>query len=150
MRKQKTTINRGIYLWITLLLTVSCQNHTIFHSYQPVDPTGWHKNDTLVFSLPETLSDASYQYEIGIRHKDSYKYRDIWLTVNQDTIHLYLADSIGKWEGNGIGEMRQTVFPIQLNPCIEDSIKELHITHIMQDNPLKGINHIGMKIRKAP
>ena len=88
--------------------------------------------------------------EIGIRHKDSYKYRDIWLTINTDTLHLYLADSIGNWIGNGIGDTRQWSAPIHLKMLKQDSIRKLRITHIMQDNPLKGIEHVGIRIKEIP
>ncbi|MBQ8442783.1 MAG: gliding motility lipoprotein GldH [Bacteroides sp.] len=150
MRKHRPIINWTSWLIVILLLTVSCQDNTIYHSFQPVNATGWNKSDTLFYSLPEAIISSSYQYEIGVRHKDSYKYRDIWLTINQDTIHLYLADSIGNWEGNGIGEMRQLTFPVQLNLSTQDSIKEFCITHIMQDNPIYGIHDIGIRIRKQP
>lgn len=147
--------HRRINNWISsflffLIMTTSCHKNTFFHSFQPVEPTGWDKNDTLSYSLPNAIIGNSYQYEIGIRHKDSYNYRDIWLTINQDTIHLYLADSIGNWIGNGIGEIRQMTFPIQINPSPKDSIKEFHITHIMQDNPICGIQDIGLKIMQLP
>lgn len=135
-------------LFITIL-TISCQDSTLYHSYQPIQTTGWDKNDTLVYSLPQALPNQSYIYEIGIRHKDSYPYRDIWLTVNQDTIHLYLADTIGNWIGNGIGEIRQSNFPIQLSSLTQDSIEEFRITHIMQDHPLNGILNVGLKIEKV-
>lgn len=150
MRRHKSTTHKVICLWLTLFLTVSCQEHTIYHSYQPVETAGWHKNDTLIYSLPQALANVAYQYEIGIRHKDTYPYRDIWLKVNQDTIHLYLADSIGKWRGHGIGGTRQLTFPVQLKTNDEDSIREFRITHIMQDQPLSGVHNIGIKISKLP
>ena len=60
----------------------------------------------------------------------------------------YLADSIGNWEGNGIGDTRQWSAPIHLETLKQDSIRELRITHIMQDNPLKGIEHVGIRIKE--
>ena len=148
MRKLKRINKRISRLWLlsASLLTISCQNNTLYHSYQPVPATGWDKNDTLVYSLPQALPNQSYIYEIGIRHRDSYPYRDIWLTINQDTLHLYLADTIGNWTGSGIGEIRQSTFPVQLNPFPQDSVKAFHITHIMQDQPLEGILHVGLRI----
>lgn len=151
MKKHKPInkrISKACLLLITILI-VSCQNNILYHSYQPVQTTGWEKSDTLVYSLPQALPNQLYQYEIGIRHKDSYPYRDIWLTINQDTLHLYLADSIGNWIGNGIGEIRQSTFPIQLNPIPQDSIKEFHITHIMRDYSLQGILNVGLKIKNV-
>ena len=50
----------------------------------------------------------------------------------------------------GIGDTRQYTMPIHLESLKQDSIKELHIVHIMQDNPLKGIEHVGIRIKETP
>lgn len=142
---------RTIHNIISLLLFVvciSCQKNTLYHSYQPVTDIGWYSNDTLLYQLPFPISaQESLQYEIGIRHKDTYPYRDIWLTVNQDTIHMYLADTTGYWLGNGIGNIKQYSNTFQPQMGTRDSIKELRVTHIMQDNPLHGICDIGIHIK---
>ena len=97
MKRRNLKTNRAVYILLTLWLTVSaCQNNTYYHSYQSASTAGWHKNDTFVFSLPNTISPLNYEYEIGIRHKDTYKYRDLWLTINEDTLHLYLAVFVDK------------------------------------------------------
>ena len=136
-------LTSGLSLFI---LMASCQENTYHYSYQPVCPTGWKNTDTLTYRLNTPLPEnQAYGFQIGIRHQDTYHYRDLWLTVNQDTVHLYLADSTGNWLGNGIGELRQAVFPISYSPQC-DSIREIRITHIMQDNPLSGIHDIGIRI----
>lgn len=145
MRMYKQVISNYAALLFVLLTTISCQENTFYHSYQPVDNTGWYRSDTLTYQLPSSIKCNDYEYEIGIRHKDSYKYRDIWLTINQDTVHLYLADSIGYWKGNGIGDMRQSTHLIAISS--QDSIQEIQIKHIMQDNPLMGIHDIGIQIK---
>lgn len=150
MRKHRLIHNWTSCLLLVLLLTVSCQKNTIYHSFQPVNAIGWDKSDTLIFTLPKVIANTSYQYEIGIRHKDSYNYRDLWLTINQDTLHLYLADNKGNWKGTGIGEIRQLTYPIKIHSLNQDSIQEFHITHIMEDNPLYGIHDIGLKIKEHP
>lgn len=148
MRKNKPTAKGIVTLLLFITLATSCQKNTIYHSYQPVNATGWEKNDTLLFTLPQKLVNHSYQYAIGIRHDDSYKYRDLWLEINQDTIHVYLADITGDWTGKGFGNRKQLTLPIQLKPFSQDSIQEFRIHHIMQDNPLTGIHDIGIQIKK--
>lgn len=136
---------------LLLLMGFSCQENTLYHSYQPVDATGWSKNDTLVYALDSTLNGKeSYAFQIGIRHKDSYPYRDLWLKINEDTLHLYLADSIGQWKGKGIGDLRQLQFPVTLPMEPEDSLREFRIHHLMKDEPLSGISDIGIAIQKRP
>lgn len=136
----------SLFWLLSIFLTLACQRNTYYHSYQPINSMGWHKNDTLLFSLNSAIIHHTYQLQLGIRHKDSYPYRDLWLTINQDTVHIYLADSTGHWVGSGIGEIRHftKLIPFKYQ---EDSIKELRIIHIMQDDPLIGIHNIGISIQ---
>lgn len=132
--------------YLALFLT-TCNKQTYYHSYQPVNKTGWYKNDTLFFTPTKSITNTStYDYKIGIRHKDSFEYRDLWLKINQDTIHLYLADKDGNWLGHGIGEIKQITFPFTLKST-NDSIKEIRIVHIMQQNPLLNLQDIGISIQ---
>ena len=133
---------------LSIILLASCQEDTYYHVYQSINNTEWYRNDTLTYILPTPIAaDTSLSIEIGIRHKDSYPYRDLWLTVNGDTCHLFLADTIGKWSGSGIGEIRHLTCPIPYHHQ-EDSLRRFDIMHIMQDNPLQGIHNIGIHIRK--
>ena len=146
-------MNKFLIICMTLCLA-TCQNHTVYHLYQPVESTGWNKDDTLCYTYASQESSALQQIEIGIRHKDSYLYRDIWLSIAQqeqvDTVHLYLANENGNWKGNGIGEMRVFTekLPIRINT--KDSIHTIQITHIMDEDTLKGIQDIGICIKERP
>ena len=146
-------MNKFLVISMTLCLA-ACQNHTVYHLYQPVQKTGWNKGDTICYTYPSPQPSGLQSMEIGIRHKDSYLYRDIWLSIHQheqvDTVHLYLANENGNWKGNGIGEMRLYTeeLPIQVLP--KDSIHTIQITHIMEDETLKGIHDIGICIKEKP
>ena len=151
MKRRNLKTNRAVYILLTLWLAVSsCQNNTYYHSYQSASTAGWHKNDTFVYPLPTPINSMDYDYEIGIRHKDTYKYRDLWLTINQDTLHLYLADSIGNWQGKGIGNTKQLTLPWDNNQSSQDSIAEFRIVHIMKDSILPDILDIGLQIKRHP
>ena len=151
MKMHNLKTNRTVYVLLVLLLAITaCQNNTYYHSYQSASTAGWHKNDTLVYSLSTPINSLDYDYEIGIRHKDTYKYRDLWLTINQDTLHLYLADSIGNWQGKGIGNTKQLTLPWENNQSSQDSIDEFRIVYIMKDSILPDILDIGLQIKRHP
>ncbi len=142
-------IHHRISLIALIVVCISCQRNTLYHSYQPINNTGWHRTDTLFYQLPHPISkDNNLQYEIGIRHEATYKYQDLWLTVNHDTIHLYLSDSIGYWKGAGIGNIRQYTHRFQVTNETKDSIKAFKIIHVMEENPLPGICDIGIQIKE--
>lgn len=152
-------LNKGI--GVLLFLLTACQENIIYHSYQPINPIGWYQNDTLTYILDSYISvENQYNCQIGIRHKDSYLYQDIWLgiipffkdsvsAVKTDTVHIYLSDSIGLWKGKGIGELRQFVQPIgtSLPLSSKDTLIGFQIIHLMKDYPLTGIQDIGLYIQ---
>lgn len=133
---------------LLIILFSACHEGTVYHTYMPVNNNEWKKTDTLVFAIDSTIQiESKCELSIGIRHLDSYPYRDIWLTLNNDTLHLYLADKNGNWKGEGIGDLRHFIYTsgteFQYN-----SVPELRITHIMQHNPLPGIQDIGIHLRQ--
>lgn len=156
MKNRKHRLQQFSKWGMTLLWIISmtgCQENTLYHVYQPVKSTGWDKGDTLHFVPPKSLSTTEGKsWQIGIRHKDSYPYQDIWLDIEGDTVHLMLTDKGGKWLGDGMGGIRQFYQEISLPASITgmDSIRQIKITHLMQHNPLPGICNIGIHIGKFP
>lgn len=103
---------------IILFLSVlyACKPDTVYYTYNAISSNGWSKKDTLQFNLPDTLSPGTYHLEVGVRHSGKYIYRDLWLELTQympskekpnhwvakkDTIHIYLANEKGNWNGTG-------------------------------------------------
>ena len=105
------------FLGISLFLLVcACQHDTVYYTYHPIPDNGWKRGDTLRFCLPDTLTPGTYNLEVGVRHSNQYPYRDLWLELIQyiqgekpsdgwiakkDTIHIYLANEKGNWNGTG-------------------------------------------------
>lgn len=101
---------------LSFICLCACQQDTLYFTYEPVPTDGWSKTDTLQFYLPDTLSPGTYHLEVGVRHSGKYPYRDLWLELTQyipsptsddewieskDTIHVYLANEKGNWNGSG-------------------------------------------------
>ncbi len=150
----------ALFCLATYILT-GCESNTKYYQYRPVTKDGWLKKDTLFFLLPADLQAGDYEAEIGIRNENAYRYRDIWLTVSQniedtllyktDTLHFYLADKSGKWcDGNNTGNLHQYVFNSGKTYNIAHGAEKCYfkVTHIMSDNPLKGITDLGIRLVK--
>lgn len=161
MRNRKLLLQlRNKLAGLPILLLAACQSNIVYHSYEPVSPSGWAKSDTLVYALPASVPAGSYEVEIGIRYQESYPYRDIWLGVSHnsldtltyvtDTLQLFLADEVGNKTGNGPGGLYQcdlpykASFPIRL----EGNARTFRIVHIMTDEPLMGISDVGIRLRR--
>lgn len=152
---KRRVMNKGLIL--LLILFIACQGNTYYHSYQPVSNAGWKRNDTLFYHLP-SITKGEYNLQIGIRHLESYPYKDIWLEVchnlqdstifQKDTLHLYLADSLGDWQGKGIGGLLQYTEEAPLKVEIKESHSNasIHITHLMSDSLLRSIYDVGIQV----
>ena len=106
-------------LRITSLLVLgflfSCSENRIYDSYIPVAPAGWHADSTAQFEVEITDTTLRYAIYLNMRHNSTYPFRNIWFfrTIESgkgveytDTINYVLADEMGKWLGQGIGETK--------------------------------------------
>ena len=97
-----------------------------------------------------------YSTKIGVRHTVSYPYRDLWLSVSlpdkgkSDTVHLYLANERGNWNGNGTASgyyQYEADGPIFNYGESSDSV--IKICHIMKGFVLPSISDIGISISRS-
>ena len=134
---------------LVLLLITSCTGHNRFHSYLPVNKDGWKRTDTLCFhAVPIDTNRNCMEISLGIRHTHKYPYRDIWLSIGKDTLHIDLADEQGRWKGKGIGDMRLVQQEASISLTDMDSCGTIRIHHIMQHDPLPGISDIGIEVHE--
>lgn len=155
MRRVRESLMVGIFL-----LLASCEGGTAYHVYHSLPADGWRKQDTLVYTLPRQEVPAGiYRLEIGMRNIPSYPYRDLWLVwmhngndtlvFQKDTLHLYLADSMGHWYGeNQTATLYSHVYAVCDSFIVHQNAQqhEIRIVNIMRDNPLKGISDVGIRL----
>lgn len=151
--KGKTVL---LYTLILLcVITMSCTTKTVYHHYNIIDGGNWSKTDTAYFVLPDSMAEGEYNTNIGVRHTVNYPYRDLWLSVKYpyknvpDTIHLYLANERGNWNGSGTASgyyQFETDGPTFYYSGHSDSV--IKVCHIMKDLNLSSITDIGIRISK--
>ncbi len=155
LHRIKSSVTSGF-----LLALAACQNGTVYHTYQPVPADGWARNDTLVYVLPTSIPTGRYEIEAGIRYKVNYPYQNIWLAVTStlpdslscitDSLQLFLTDEAGNKTGNNPGGLYQYTLPFRSDFFLREGDScTFCIVHLMQDNPLKGISDVGIRLRKA-
>ncbi len=154
--------------WISILMlgfllagVSACYLSDKYHSFQPIPLTGWAKNDTLFFTLPQSQADnARYGLSLELRHNGNYPYRTLWLTVSHntpdsmtfvtDTIECQLTNESGHFTGSGLNNLYQQAYQLAdltLNGSYAPVIK---ITHYMRDDTLRGICDIGIRLSSSP
>lgn len=135
------------------IITISCTTRTVYHHYNSIDGETWNKTDTASFILPDSMKEGEYNIIIGIRHTAYYPYRDLWLSLilpdkeTADTVHLYLANDRGNWNGNGTASgyyQYEADGPAFNYANQKDSI--IKLSHIMKESYLPYISDVGIKI----
>lgn len=144
-------------LAVCLLALGGCsERHDSYSRFQPVSPSGWAYGDTITF-IPEGLDSVSLRsVNVAVRHSNDYPYRNLWLEVTfgnppriyRDTVNIELADSYGRWHGNGLGPSYQISVPVARSVNLNDSSR-VFIRHIMRVDTIPGITSVGLTVEGA-
>ena len=144
-------------LFITL---GSCSNGEIYFRYHLINKGAWHRDSVLLFSMDSINFNPNNKHDffIELTTADVYPYKDIWLKIEHnledtiyrcDTLHSQLADDYGKWFGNGIEGLHQISLPYKTSVAIDTSrIYVFKISQLMENNPLHGVEKVGVKVVK--
>ncbi len=96
-----------------MVLTVSCDEDTVYDSYVPTSVMGWEKNEVLAFDVPHVERTGTFNISIGLRTTEAFPFTSLSLVVEQtvepakkiftDTLYCVLSDDNGNILGKGVG-----------------------------------------------
>jgi len=146
---------------LLLLLTLSCNGDKTSYQYRQIEGGGWHRDSLLLFTTDSLFQPEGPLLELSfeITSNNRYPYRDLWMLVEQnisdtlfraDTLQLLLADEKGKFLGSSAGGLHQLTVPYIL-VMVDEPIRpyQVRIRHLMADDPLQGIEKVGVKVVAA-
>lgn len=154
--------NKSIKLGIAallVLLCLSCEQTTILHQYKSIPQEGWSRENILNFEIEIDSTELKSDINIELSYNNNYPYSNLYLFVSakdtaaksifSDTLNITLADEYGKWLGDGWGASYQQVieykdiygFPLS-------GVYNISIKQGMRDNPILGIERVGIKIER--
>ncbi len=152
-----------IFALASLSFFVSCGEQEAYFKYAELKDAQWFQNDTLHFVVDSTDIEPGVPYDITleITNNAHYDYRNIWLFVRDEMSQhgdslafvnkdYVLADEQGRWHGDGFGSLYQVSLPYARSIIFTD--RRNHTISIMQgmrDEPLAGIERIGIRIVKS-
>lgn len=158
-------MRKFIYIILLACLTVgfsSCQEKEIYYHFQEIKNAKWSKYDTLLFDIDSTLFELNKPYNITIEvtNNINYPYQNIWFFVQTDigndslfseiSKEYLLADEFGRWKGSGFGSLYQTSLSFDKQIIFDTKRNyQIRIQQGMRDEPLIGIEKVGIKIEKA-
>lgn len=154
--------NKLLFGSLSLLLTLfGCKPSDPYSHYESIKKGEWSRDSWLAYALDSLPVDPQLQYDVilGIVNSNQYPYRNLWLRISQnfndtvfvnDTIEIKLADENGKWIGSGSAGLYQFTVPYK-NGIRLDSTRSysIHIRQVMKDNPLKGIDKVGVMVKRS-
>lgn len=144
-----------------MILGFSCSTGETYFQFKEFKDTKWSKNDTLYFDIDSSLINVNKKYDVFIEiiNSTDYQYQNIWLytsdnfdsdSFKRSEKQYLLADSTGKWYGDGFGQLYQLSLPYKKNISFSDKKNyQLKIVHGMIDEPLTGIEKIGVRINDS-
>lgn len=154
MRLQRILTSWGI---VTILFLTGCMKQTVmYHSYQHVHDN-WDKNDTVMLNVWVPDTAQTFRTSLLVRYLDSYPYQNLILSLDYSgpdslkweskTICIDLTEK-SKWELSEWRGIRQALFPLEEMYFPLPANVQFKITHRMGNEPLTGINDIGIMVER--
>ncbi|MGI6220166.1 MAG: gliding motility lipoprotein GldH [Bacteroidaceae bacterium] len=148
-------------LLLLLPAAVSCERDTVFHRFQRVPEKGWAAGDTLLFEIPVRDSVPDYVFYAEVRHSVRYPFRELFLAIDwtyrsaagdspvrHEIVRYPLADERGQWLGTGWGSLRVSAFPLRTLRFVRRGTLRCKVYHLMNGQPLQGIEDVGLRLAK--
>lgn len=135
----------------------ACHQETLYHTFCNLPPTGWKQKDTVCFDVAACNSQTiPCQLYVEVRNRSEYPYQNLPLAITlvapdstvsfHDTLSLQLANEESKWTGKGWGGIYQKEFSVSQLLLNQTGHYRFYITHCLKDNPVPGINDIGIRL----
>ncbi|MDR0333572.1 MAG: gliding motility lipoprotein GldH [Dysgonamonadaceae bacterium] len=153
--------NNILYSFVLLfvILFPACNRGEVFYRFHHIPQGQWRTNDVVIFLMDslDFRQDKKHIISIELSANSTYPYQDLWLFVEHnfytdsifeiDSIQVFLVDEFGKRLGSGVGGLRQLSVPFTGDIALDTAIVyEMRIRHGMRDNPLRGIEKVGVKV----
>jgi gliding motility-associated lipoprotein GldH len=132
----------------------------VLEEFVEVDGASWYADSTLTIRFEQLEPEGIYEMGMHLRHNQDYPYSNLFVLrevyhndVRQfgDTLQIAVADSYGRWLGEGVGDVRQMDFPYRKSrvKLQGEGVYTFTFTHAMRKEPLPGVVSVGLSIRMA-
>ncbi|SHF22143.1 gliding motility lipoprotein GldH [Dysgonomonas macrotermitis] len=143
---------------IMSLICLSCNQREAYYQFIELPDVKWSRFDTITFEVDSAAVIPGIPYDVNLEivNTADYEYQNIWLYTKDNfskrdfiayEIEYALVDDKGNWHGSGFGSIYQ-VSVVYKRKLIFDAKRNytLKIVQGMRDEPLSGIEKIGVKI----
>jgi len=143
---------------MVLLSTISCDPKTVFDNFIGIEKAGWNKDSVKIFSVVVNDTLINHNIYLNLRNRTTYPFSNIWLFIGiqspdgeilKDTVQYALADTSGKWLGEGFSGIKDNRFLYRGNVYFpRRGTYVFSVRHGMRQELLTGISDIGFRVEK--
>lgn len=150
-----------ISLFAISLFFSACRQLDVFEKNTSIPQYEWSYAFQPSFDFEVTDTSSRYNIYIVLRHRDAYRYNNIWLnvgtrfpkdsTTNYQRFDLQLASEGKGWEGTGMDDIWEVRKPLTKGPVPLKIPGKYHFTlaQVMRENPLPNILSAGIRVEKV-
>lgn len=153
--------NKVVFLFAAVVVLLSCNKGEVYYRFHHIAKGDWYRDSVLVYRMDSLHFNPARQYDVTLElaNNNGYAYRNCWLSIRHnltdtvfqtDSLQVVITDEFGKPAGSGVGGLRQLSVPYLSSLMLDTSrVYEIHIRQAMRDNPLPGIEKVGVKIMET-
>ncbi len=146
-----------VVLFLAVLFS-ACDQKRVFESYQSIKEDSWYINQRPTFYIDVNDTTTEHTIYFNLRHTGNYKYSNLFVLftiqgpkakAETQRLEFKLAEADGKWLGSGLGDIYSNQIKVMENVKFpRKGVYSFSIEQNMRDNPLMGIEDIGVRIEK--
>lgn len=150
-------MRKYVFIAIVTLLLTSCQEVPFYERNSAIPKQLWDSSYKPQFQVEVENKEDRFDLFFNIRHTAYYPYSNFSFYIEQKQLQqdsiirseIKLAESDGRWLGNSAGNLYGQTVLLRENFTFPDTGKYVFsVGQAMRENPLRGINDVGIKIIK--
>jgi len=149
-----------MFLMMVIALCQSCNSDVLVDTFEAIPNQNWTYSKPIKAKINVTNHQKSYQINVHFRHTLDYKYANIWLRfqiigpdkeAHIERQEFQLALPNGEWLGKGSGSLYSYELLYKDHYKFDQNGEyTIIVEQNMRDNPLTGVNDVGLKMVLAP
>lgn len=149
-----TTPHKSLLILLMLAALSSCMSDVSYMAFRTINPKGWCQADTLTYSIDSLERSGAYGMYL-LLHTEGYSYANIALNIIVTQDSVVLLDTVARYDfsvssaAHSVARRADYAFPLCDVELCDSSSTVMSISHLMSDDPLKGIREVGIRL-EAP
>lgn len=144
---------------VAALLLTSCDSRRVFEQFKEVEDSVWNQSDVKSFDVEIDDHLLDYDLIFMLRNSGSYPFQNLFVFVsreapdgslNKDTLNIPLANPQGRWNGSGLGDIKELEVMYRYKFRFPESGSyHFEFEQGMRREELEGIHDLGLRVERS-